>query len=71
MPGAPAAATTVRESDGQVVLQTTMGNWLSGPNAAAASYISTVIDPSKTYVTGGTGVDDVASSNQAMLVTFY
>jgi len=75
VPLAPKEATTVRESDGQVVLQTTMGNWdvsATDPAAqAAAAFAQSIIDPALTYILGGTGVSDVASNTQAMIVSFY
>jgi hypothetical protein len=72
---APVEATTRRMSDGQIVLQSTIGNWkvsASDPAVlAAAAFAKTVIEPATTYIQGGTGVEDVASSDQAMVVTFY
>jgi len=71
VPSAPGGTTTTREADGQVVLDTTMGNWLGGANNAAAEYARTMIDESKTYIQGGTGVTDVSSANNALEFTFY
>jgi hypothetical protein len=66
---APAAATTMRQ-DGQKVIASTAGNWMAGPNQEAVKFLSSQIDSSKAYILGGTGVQDVASKNQALNVTF-
>lgn len=65
---AEAGAYVVRE-DGNKVIASTMGNWLGGPNQAAIKAQSRI--RGSTYVTGGTGVPDVASVNKRFAVTFY
>lgn len=68
--GAPEGA-CVKRRDGEKVLQTTMGNWMSGPNAQAVEYERRVVGQGKAYITGGTGTPDVASANQRLAVNFY
>lgn len=55
--------------DGVRALASTVGNWLGGPNQAAIDAqqqrIGTVV-----YVTGGTGIPDVASNNRRLAVEF-
>lgn len=68
--GAPEGA-CVRRADGKRVLQTTVGNWLSGPNGAAVEYERRVVGQGRAYVTEGAGTPDVASSNQRLAVDFY
>ena len=48
-----------------------MGNWMGGPNQAAIEYERKVVGQEKAYITGGTGVPDVASKNQVLAVEFY
>ena len=48
-----------------------MGNWMGGPNQAAIEYEKKVVGQEKAYITGGTGVPDVASHNQVLAVDFY
>lgn len=67
---APAAA-KVKKPDGSEALATTMGNWMSGPNKAAIEYERKVVGQDKAYITGGTGVPDVASRNKCLAVDFY
>ncbi|KAI9860639.1 MAG: hypothetical protein M1813_006064 [Trichoglossum hirsutum] len=69
--GAPDAATMVRPVDNKRVLSSTMGNWFGPANTAASNWAASKIDASKTYIVGGTGVEDVASANRAFAVTFY
>lgn len=61
----------VKKADGAKALASTMGNWMGGPNQAAVEYERKVLGEGKAYVTGGTGVPDVASRNQVLAVTFY
>ena len=68
--GAPKAAITKRK-DGVEVLASTMGNWMAGPNEAAAEYELKVVGQKKAYIKGGTGTNDVASKNQRLAVDFY
>lgn len=68
--GAPKAAITKRV-DGREVLASTMGNWMAGPNEAAAQYELKVVGQKKAYIKGGTGTDDVASKNRRLAVDFY
>ncbi|KAI4210078.1 MAG: hypothetical protein LQ351_007068 [Letrouitia transgressa] len=67
---APAAA-VVRRQDGKKVLGSTMGNWMAGPNEAAAEWEMKEVGQRKAYIKGGTGTDDVASKNQRMRVDFF
>ncbi|KAH0553186.1 hypothetical protein GP486_006634 [Trichoglossum hirsutum] len=68
---APGSATMIRQSDGKRVLASTMGNWLAPANNDAIQWASSKIDASKTYIVGGTGVEDVASANNVFEVDFY
>ena len=70
MKDAPAAA-IFKKPDGEKVLASTMGNWMGGPNQAAIEYEKKVVGQEKAYITGGTGVPDVASHNQVLAVDFY
>ena len=67
---APAAAVT-RKPDGNKALASTMGNWMAGPNHAAAEYEEKMVGQKRAYITGGTGTDDVASHNKVLAVDFY
>ena len=71
LPGAPAAAVTVRAQDKVRVLASTMGNWLGGPNHAAIDYENKVVGQKKAYITGGEGTDVVNSRNKRLAVEFY
>lgn len=62
------AAYTIR-GDGARVIASTMGNWMGGSNQAAIDAQQSIAGV--VYVTGGTGVPDVASNNQRMAVVFY
>ena len=68
--GAPAAARQDKP-DGTPALATTVGNWMSGPNQAAIDWENQAVGQSKAYIQGGTGVPDVASTNQCLAVDFY
>jgi hypothetical protein len=68
--GAPAAAFR-NKPNGQRALDTTVGNWNGGPNQAAIDWEYKVLGHGKAYITGGTGVPDVASKNNCLAVTFY
>lgn len=68
--GAPKAAITKR-ADGKEVLASTMGNWMAGPNEAAAQYELKVVGQKKAYIKGGSGTDDVASKNKRLAVDFF
>lgn len=70
LPNAPEAAVTKR-ADGVKVLASTMGNWMAGPNEAAAEYELKVVGQAKAYIKGGTGTEDVASKNQRLSVEFF
>ena len=65
---APTKAYQTR-SDGVRALASTMGNWLGGPNQAAVDAQQQRIG-SLVYVTGGSGVPDVASNNRRLAVEF-
>jgi len=67
---APEAAIQ-NKPDGRKALATTMGNWMSGPNQAAIDYLNQVVGQQHAYIVGGTGTDDVASSNKCLAVVFY
>jgi hypothetical protein len=71
LPGAPAAATTIRAQDKVKVLASTMGNAGGGPNHAAIEYEKKVVGQKKAYITGGQGTDMVNSKNKRMAVEFY
>ncbi|KAG9567941.1 hypothetical protein KCU71_g3173, partial [Aureobasidium melanogenum] len=58
-----------KRSDGKRVIASTMGNWLGGPNQAAIKAQQGI--RTQAYVTGGTGVPDVASANRRLAVDFY
>ncbi|KAL8741465.1 MAG: hypothetical protein Q9190_005929 [Brigantiaea leucoxantha] len=68
--GAPQEAVQ-NKPDGTRALATTVGNWMSGPNQAAIDYEMRVVRQERAYIVGGTGVPDVASSNQVLAVDFY
>ena len=65
--GVPAAAL----QPGTKFIASTMGNWNFQPNQAAIAYLNEVVGQSKAYITGGTGVPDIASTNNVLKVTFY
>ena len=67
---APAAAFHKKPS-GEKALATTMGNWESGPNQAAIDWENKQVGQRYAYITGGTGVPDVASANQCLQFDFY
>ncbi|MCJ1234820.1 hypothetical protein MMC14_002783 [Varicellaria rhodocarpa] len=67
---APEAA-LVKKPDGSEALATTVGNWMSGPNQEAIDYERKIVGQRKAYITGGTGTDDIASSNRRLAVDFY
>lgn len=67
---APRAAITKR-ADGIEVLASTMGNWMAGPNEAAAEYELKAVGQAKAYIKGGTGTEDVASKNQQLAIEFF
>ena len=60
----------VTRADGVDVIASTVGNWMGGPNQAAID-IQKSANGARTYVTGGTGVPDVASRNNRFAVDFY
>ncbi|KAL9005513.1 MAG: hypothetical protein Q9188_001715 [Gyalolechia gomerana] len=68
--GAPEAAIQAKP-DGTRALATTVGNWMSGPNQAAIDWENQKVGQWKAYILGGTGTDDVASSNKCLAVDFY
>ncbi|KAI4182633.1 MAG: hypothetical protein L6R41_005856 [Letrouitia leprolyta] len=61
----------VKRKDGVKVLASTMGNWMAGPNEAAAEWEEKEVGQKKAYIRGGTGTDDVASKNRRLAVTFF
>jgi hypothetical protein len=70
MSGAPEASLQTRP-DGSKAIASTMGNWIAGPNEAAIDYLNGAVGQSKAYITGGTGVPDIASKNNVLAVVFY
>jgi hypothetical protein len=67
---APEAALYTRP-DGTKAIASTMGNWIAGPNQAAIDYLNDVVGQNMAYITGGAGVPDVTSKNNALAVVFY
>ena len=65
--GAPSAAFQA----GTNALASTMGNWNGPGNTAAIDWLNQVVGQDKAYITGGTGVPDVSSSNQRLWITFH
>lgn len=70
MAGAPQAAVQ-NKPDGTKALASTMGNWLGAANQAAIDWLNQKVGQAKAYITGGTGVPDIASGNQCLAVDFY
>ncbi|KAH6671940.1 hypothetical protein B0J14DRAFT_484099 [Halenospora varia] len=68
--GAPGEAFRSKP-DGTRALDTTVGNWNGGPNQATIDYLNRVVGQRKAYILGGSGTDDVASSNQCLAVDMY
>lgn len=68
--GAPPAA-VVKKPDGSKAIASTMGNWNGPPNQAAIDYLDKAVGQSKAYITGGTGVPDIMSTNNQFNVDFY
>jgi hypothetical protein len=68
--GAPEAAIR-RKSNGERATDTTVGNWMGGPNRAAIDYLSKVVGQHRAYFVGGTGVPDVTSKNNCLAVVMY
>ena len=60
-----------KKPNGEKALATTMGNWESGPNQAAIDWENKQVGQRYAYITGGTGVPDVASANQCLQFDFY
>ena len=67
---APDAA-CMRRSDGVRCLASTMGNWMGGPNKAAADWLFKHVGQKNAYILGGSGTDDVRSTNKRMEVCFF
>ncbi|KAF4553569.1 LysM domain-containing protein 3 [Elsinoe fawcettii] len=65
---APDGAWRLRQ-DGRWIIDTTVGNWMGGPNHKAID--AQMFMQGKVYVVGGTGVPDVASANNRMAFDFY
>ncbi|KAF2189379.1 hypothetical protein K469DRAFT_748036 [Zopfia rhizophila CBS 207.26] len=68
--GAPAAAIR-KKPNGERAIDTTVGNWMGGPNKAAIDYLNKVVGQKRAYILGGTGVPDVASKNKRPAVVMY
>ncbi|KAL8717520.1 MAG: hypothetical protein Q9181_008310, partial [Wetmoreana brouardii] len=60
-----------KRQDGVKVLASTMGNWIAGPNEAAAEWEMKEVGQKKAYIKGGTGSDDIRSTNRRLEVAFY
>lgn len=67
---APAAAIR-KKPNGERAIDTTVGNWMGGPNKAAIDYLNKVVGQKRAYIVGGTGVPDVASKNKRLAVVMY
>ncbi|KAL9109979.1 MAG: hypothetical protein Q9227_005502 [Pyrenula ochraceoflavens] len=67
---APRAA-IMNKSNGVKALASTMGNWMAGPNHAAAEYEQKVVGQKHAYILGGTGTDDTASANGRFEIEFF
>ena len=61
----------VRKANGVKALQTTVGNWASGPNQAAIKWEMQHVGQQKAYIVGGSGTTVVQSSNKCLAVDFY
>jgi hypothetical protein len=68
--GAPANAIR-KKPNGEKALDTTVGNWMGGPNRATIDYLHRVVGQKKAYIEGGTGTPDVASKNQRLAIVMY
>lgn len=68
--GAPAAAIR-KKPNGERATDTTVGNWMGGPNKAAIDYLNKVVGQRRAYIVGGTGTPDVASKNNRLAVVMY
>jgi hypothetical protein len=68
--GAPEAAIR-RKPNGERAIDTTVGNWMGAPNWAAIDYLNKVVGQQRAYITGGTGVPDIASKNNCLAVVMY
>lgn len=60
-----------KRADGVKVLASTMGNWMGGPNESAVEWLKKELGVGKAYITGGTGVPDVASRNRVLAVDMF
>ena len=60
-----------KKADGERALDTTVGNWMGGPNKVAIEYLERVVGQRRAYIVGGTGVPDVASRNRRLAVVMY
>jgi hypothetical protein len=49
----------------------TVGNWMGGPNMAAIDYLNKVLGQHRAYIVGDTGVPNVASKNNCLAVVMY
>lgn len=68
--GAPEAAIR-KKSNGERATDTTVGNWMGGPNKATIDYLNKVVGQRKAYILGGSGTPDVASKNNRLAVVMY
>jgi len=48
-----------------------VGNWMGGPNQKAVEWLRGELGVGKAYITGGTGVPDVASRNRVLAVDMF
>ena len=67
---APEDACT-HKPNGVKALQTTVGNWASGPNQTAIDWENQRVGQQKAYIVGGSGTTVVQSSNKCLAVDFY
>ncbi|KAK4188885.1 hypothetical protein QBC35DRAFT_495038 [Podospora australis] len=67
---APEAAIR-KKPNGERAIDTTVGNWMGGPNKAAIDYLNRVVGQKRAYILGGSGTPDVASKDRRMAVVFY
>jgi len=48
-----------------------VGNWMGAPNQKAVEWLRGELGMGKAYITGGTGVPDVASRNRVLAVDMF
>lgn len=45
-----------KKPNGERAIDTTVGNWMGGPNKAAIDYLNKVVGQRRAYILGGTGM---------------